>query len=58
MNMKFIKITSKGIRETFRDRRGFALLVAFPVLFMILFSFAFGTGTFLSGGSPPMRSRS
>jgi ABC-2 type transport system permease protein len=42
--MKFINVASKGIKETFRDRRGFAFLMTFPVLFIILFAFAFGNG--------------
>jgi ABC-2 type transport system permease protein len=53
VNVKFINITSKGIRETLRDRRGFALLLGLPLLLIILFSFAFGSTTFLSGGSLP-----
>jgi ABC-2 type transport system permease protein len=53
MNMKFVKITSKGMRETFRDRRGFFFLLVFPVFFIAVFSFAFGSGTFQSGGSLP-----
>jgi len=51
--MKFVKITSKGMRETFRDRRGFFFLLVFPVFFIAVFSFAFGSGTFQSGGSLP-----
>jgi ABC-2 type transport system permease protein len=51
--MKFVKITSKGLRETFRDRRGFFFVLVFPVCFIAVFSFAFGSGTFQSGGSLP-----
>ncbi|MFZ0011941.1 MAG: ABC transporter permease [Halobacteriota archaeon] len=51
--MKFVKITSKGMRETFRDRRGFFFLLVFPVCFIAVFSFAFGSGTFQFGGSLP-----
>ncbi|MGB9370816.1 MAG: ABC transporter permease [Halobacteriota archaeon] len=51
--MKFAKITSKGMRETFRDRRGFLFLLVFPIFFIAVFSFAFGSGTFQSGGSLP-----
>ena len=53
MTLKFIHISYKGIVESFRDKRGFALLLGFPVLFIILFAFAFGSGSFLSGGSIP-----
>ena len=51
--MKFINITSKGIRENLRDRRGFVFLLGLPVLLIVLFAFAFGSGTFFSGGSLP-----
>lgn len=53
MNAKFIDITSNGIAENLRDRRGFVFLLGLPVLLIVLFSFAFGSGTFLSGGSIP-----
>jgi len=51
--MKFVKITSKGLRETFRDRRGFFFVLVFPVFFIGVFSFAFGSGAFQAGGSLP-----
>jgi ABC-2 type transport system permease protein len=51
--MKFVKITSKGIREIFRDRKGFFFLLVFPVFFIGVFSFAFGSGAFQAGGSLP-----
>ncbi|MGZ4904676.1 MAG: ABC transporter permease, partial [Halobacteriota archaeon] len=51
--MKFADVTSKGIRETVRDKRGFMSLIAFPIVLILIFSFAFGSGTFLSGGSLP-----
>jgi ABC-2 type transport system permease protein len=53
VTLKFIHISYKGILETFRDKRGFALLLGFPVLFIVIFAFAFGSGSFLSGGSIP-----
>jgi ABC-2 type transport system permease protein len=53
MNVKFINITSKGIREILRDRRGFVFVLGLPVLLIVLFAFGFGSGTFLSGGSLP-----
>jgi len=53
MTMKFFKIASKGIRETFRDRKGFFFLLVFPIFFIAIFSFAFGSGTFQSGGILP-----
>ncbi|MGZ4905095.1 MAG: hypothetical protein ACXV5I_09820, partial [Halobacteriota archaeon] len=51
LRMKFIQIASKGIREALRDRRGFVFILGLPILLIVLFSFAFGSGTFLSGGS-------
>ena len=53
--MKFINITSKGIKENVRDRRGFTFLMTFPILFVVLFAFAFGNGftPFFTRGSNP-----
>jgi ABC-2 type transport system permease protein len=51
--MKFVKITFKGLREIFRDRKGFLFLLVFPALFIAIFSLAFGSGTFQAGGSLP-----
>jgi hypothetical protein len=52
-NLKFLYISRKGITEIFRDKRGFALLLGFPVVLIVVFAFAFGSGSFLSGGSIP-----
>ena len=52
-NLKFLYISQKGIKEILRDRRGFALLLFFPMVLIVLFAFAFGSGSFLSGGSIP-----
>ncbi|MGZ4894230.1 MAG: ABC transporter permease [Halobacteriota archaeon] len=51
--MKCVKITTKGLREISRDRKGFFFLLIFPVIFIAVFSFAFGSGTFQAGGSLP-----
>jgi ABC-2 type transport system permease protein len=51
--LKFLYISRKGITEIFRDKRGFALLLGFPVVLIVVFAFAFGSGSFLSGGSIP-----
>jgi ABC-2 type transport system permease protein len=51
--LKFLYISRKGIKEIFRDRRGFVLLLGFPVVLIVVFAFAFGSGSFLSGGSIP-----
>jgi hypothetical protein len=53
LNLRSLYISRKGIKESFRDRRGFALLVFFPVVLIGVFAFAFGSGSFLSGGSIP-----
>ena len=53
MNLKSLHISQKGITEILRDKRGFALLLGFPVVLIVLFAFAFGSGSFLSGGSIP-----
>jgi ABC-2 type transport system permease protein len=53
VTLKFVHVAYKGILENFRDKKGFALLLGFPVLFIVIFAFAFGSGSFLSGGSIP-----
>jgi len=40
--MKFVSIAIKGIKETTRDRKGLAMLLIFPMAFMLVFGFAFG----------------
>jgi len=52
MTMKFFKIASKAIRETFRDRKGFFFLLVFPIFFIAIFSFGFGSGTSTTGILP------
>ena len=51
--MKSIDVAVKGVKETTRDRRGFLFIIGFPILLIALFAFAFGSGSFLSGGSLP-----
>jgi ABC-2 type transport system permease protein len=41
--MKFVSIAVKGIKEIFRDKKGLALLIVFPMAFMFVFGFAFGS---------------
>lgn len=50
---KFLDISRKGLTEIFRDRRGFLFLIVFPIVLISLFAWAFGSGSFLSGGSIP-----
>ncbi len=48
--MKFYHVAIKGLKEIFRDRKGLALLLAFPAIFMFVFGFAFSGGE--SGNNP------
>ena len=48
--MKFVTIMMKGMKETVRDKRGFAMLLLLPAIFMVVFGYAFGAG---SGGNTP-----
>jgi ABC-2 type transport system permease protein len=38
--MKFVSIATKGIKETVRDRKGLAMLLVFPMAFMLVFGFS------------------
>jgi len=40
--MKFISIAKKDFKELTRDRRGLAMILLFPMFFMLVFVFAFG----------------
>ncbi len=40
--MKFLSIAIKDLKELLRDRRGFFFILLFPILFMLVFGFAFG----------------
>ncbi|MDI3549217.1 MAG: type transport system permease protein [Methanobacterium sp.] len=40
--MKFISIAKKDFKELTRDRRGLAMILLFPMFFMLVFGFAFG----------------
>ncbi len=42
--MKFLSIAIKDLKEILRDRRGFFFILLFPILFMLVFGFAFSTG--------------
>lgn len=53
MNLKFADIFWKGLTEILRDRRHLVFLLGFPVVLIVIFAFAFGNGSFLSGGSIP-----
>ncbi|MGZ4906990.1 MAG: ABC transporter permease [Halobacteriota archaeon] len=53
MTVKFLYVFSKESKGLTRDKKGLAYLLAYPLLTIIIFSFAFGSGSFLSGGSLP-----
>lgn len=53
MSVLSVDVAEKGLRENVRDGRALLLLIALPVLLILLFSFAFGTGEFVTGGSLP-----
>lgn len=42
--MRFLSITVKILKETFRDKKGLAFLLLFPIAFMFVFGFAFSAG--------------
>lgn len=41
--MKFLSIAIKYLKEILRDRRGFFFILLFPLLFVLVFGFAFST---------------
>jgi ABC-2 type transport system permease protein len=43
-SMKFATLASKGLKEMVRDRRLLAMTVLFPLVFMLVFGYAFGAG--------------
>ncbi len=51
MTVRFISLAIKGLKETLRDRRSLLFLTLFPVVFMIIFAFAFGSPTSLGTGT-------
>lgn len=40
--MKFLRVAIKGFKEIFRDKKGLAMLLLFPLAFMLVFGYAFG----------------
>ncbi|MCK5414635.1 MAG: ABC transporter permease [Thermoplasmata archaeon] len=42
--MKLIVLAVKGIKESLRDKKNFAFLMIFPLMFLVLFRVAFGWG--------------
>ena len=53
MTVKFLSLTVKGLKQALRDRRSLFFLLLFPVVFMIIFAFAFGSPSSLGTGTTP-----
>ncbi|MEI7827290.1 MAG: ABC-2 transporter permease [Euryarchaeota archaeon] len=51
--MKFLSLAVKALKQTIRDRRSLFFLLLFPVVFMIIFAFAFGSPSSLGTGTTP-----
>ena len=53
MTVKFLSLAIKALKQTIRDRRSLFFLLLFPVVFMIIFAFAFGSPSSLGTGTAP-----
>ena len=53
MTVKFLSLAVKALKQTIRDRRSLFFLLLFPVVFMIIFAFAFGSPSSLGTGTTP-----
>lgn len=53
MTVKFLSLAIKALKQTIRDRRSLLFLLLFPVVFMIIFAFAFGSPSSLGTGTTP-----
>jgi ABC-2 type transport system permease protein len=42
--MRFVDVMMKGLKTTFRNRKGLAFMLLFPVMFMFIFRVSFGWG--------------
>jgi ABC-2 type transport system permease protein len=51
--VKFLSLAIKALKQTIRDRRSLFFLLLFPVVFMIIFAFAFGSPSSLGTGTAP-----
>ncbi|MGZ4904563.1 MAG: ABC transporter permease [Halobacteriota archaeon] len=49
--MRFVSLAIKGLKQALRDRRSLFFLLLFPVVFMIIFAFAFGSPSSLGTGT-------
>jgi len=53
VTVKFLSLAIKALKQTIRDRRSLFFLLLFPVVFMIIFAFAFGSPSSLGTGTAP-----
>jgi len=51
--MRFASLAIKGLKQALRDRRSLVFLLLFPIVFMIIFAFAFGSPSSLGTGTTP-----
>ncbi len=51
MSVRFASLAIKGLKQALRDRRSLVFLLLFPVVFMIIFAFAFGSPSSLGTGT-------
>ncbi len=51
MSVRFVSLAVKGLKQALRDRRSLFFLLLFPVVFMIIFAFAFGSPSSLGTGT-------
>jgi len=53
VTVKFVSLAVKGLKQALRDRRSLFFLLLFPVVFMVIFAFAFGSPSSLGTGTTP-----
>jgi len=53
VTVKFLSLAIKALKQTIRDRRSLFFLLLFPVVFMVIFAFAFGSPSSLGTGTAP-----
>ena len=51
MTLKFLSLAIKGVKQAIRDRRSLFFLLLFPVVFIVIFAFAFGSPSSLGTGT-------
>ena len=51
--VKFLSLAIRGLKQAMRDRRSLFYLLFFPILIVIIFSFAFGSPSSLGTGTTP-----